>query len=212
MVKSLPEVCRTGLTPRAVGLDDAPFPSRPRQKGGEVHAVGIITSGDRFEGMLYIRGLSQDGLNAQHIYADQILKSKFHPQIHAVLLDGISVAGLDIIDIAWLANAVQRVVIAILRAQPDLAAFDAALSRLPHSEVRIARAREASPVYHIGPWFFQFRCPLRSDGQACDVSPQDVAQFLSLCTPHGTQKIPECLRIAHLVGAAVMTGQSSSSA
>lgn len=177
-----------------------------------MHAVGIVTSSDRFEGMLYIRGLSQDGLNAQDIYAAQILGSKFHPQIHAVLLDGISVAGLDIIDIAWLANAVQRVVIAVLRGPPDLAAFNAALARLPHSETRIARTSQAAPVHHVDPWYFQYRCPLNSSDQPHRVTPQDVAQFLNLCTPRGTQKIPECLRIAHLVGAAVMTGQSSSSA
>lgn len=212
MVKSLVEICQTGLTPRALGLDDAPFQSRPRQTGGQVHAVGIVTSGDRFEGMLYIRGLSQDGLNAQEIYADQISKSKFHPQIHAVLLDGISVAGLDIIDIAWLANSIQRIVIAVIRAPPNLPAFEAALRRLPNAEVRIARAREAAPVHQIGNWHFQYRCPSNAPERFQNTSPEHVAQFLDLCTPQGTQKIPECLRIAHLVGAAVMTGQSSSSA
>lgn len=219
MVKSLAEVNRKRLSPRTLGFDDTPFCTRPRVAGSEVHAVGIVTTRDRFEGMLYVDGIHQDGLNATDRLAASVLGSKFHAQVHAVLLDGITLGGLNVVDIQRLAARLQRPVIALLRARPDVPAFERAMRSLPHLDMRLARARAAGPVHCIGKWIFQLRCPPRAaqgegeGGYGCvEATAEDVALFLDACTPEGTQKIAECLRMAHLVGAAIKTGQSSSSA
>ena len=93
MVKSIPALLRLGLSPRVLGFDDAPFSTRPRVPNANVNFVGIMTSADRFEGMLYCDGLSQDGLNGGSAIAQAVTGSKFHDQIHAVFIDGITMGG-----------------------------------------------------------------------------------------------------------------------
>lgn len=211
MVKSISELCRQKVAPRIIGIDDAPFQTKPRVPGSEVHAVAIVTTADRFEGMLYCGNIIQDGMNAGHVLSQTILTSKFHSQIHAVFLDGITMGGFNVIDIQCLADELHRPVVAVMRTTPDMESIYSALSRLPHSVERRRRIDAAGPVHHIGDWIFQYRCPACSTHEA-EVLPEEVALLLTKCTPQGTQKIPECLRIAHLIGAAIKTGQSSSSA
>lgn len=211
MVKSIPELNRRNVAPRVIGFDDAPFSTRPRVRGSEVHAVGVVTSADRFEGMLYCSEIEQDGLNAGDRLRDSVRNSKFHDQIHAVFIDGITMGGLNIIDIQKLANELDRPVIAVMRLPPNMGAFQEAILNLPDTEERLRRVGAAGPVHEITGWTFQYCCP-SEQGEVDRVSPEDVATLLNRCTPAGTQKIPECLRIAHLIGAAIKTGQSSSSA
>lgn len=211
MVKSIGDLCRRDIKPRILGIDDAPFQSRPRQPGSEVHAVGVVTSEDRFEGMLYFGGIEQDGLNAGCCVAESVKKSKFLEQIHAVLLDGVTMGGLNVIDIDELARALQRPVIAVMRSQPNIEKMLGAISKVPDSDERVARIRAAGPIHEIRRWVFQFRSPPAGSGAAV-ITAEEVALVLDKCTPGGQQKIPECLRMAHLIGAAIKTGQSSSSA
>lgn len=220
MVKSISDVCQLNLSPRTIGIDDAPFQTRPRIRGSEVHAVAIITSNDRFEGMLYIPAIHQDGLNAGQRLAETILTSKFHEQLHAVLLDGVTMGGLNVIDIAQLATDLQRPVVALMRTHPNLQRMLGAIQKLPEAQERAQRIRAAGPIYEVRGWVFQYRCPI-PDGSVMSekigdvhqsVTPEIIATLLDRCTPAGGQKVPECLRIAHLIGAAIKTGQSSSSA
>lgn len=214
MVKSIPDICKLKIAPRILGFDDAPFPSKPRQPGSEVHAVGIVTTSDRFEGMIYCGGMLQDGLNAGDCLAQAIKDSKFHDQIHAVFIDGVTMGGLNVIDIAELAKIIQRPVVSVMRHQPNLERMLSAISRLPNANERTAKLTAAGPIHQINNWVFQFRCPeVTEDSLQQDaVTPEHVATLLDQCTPSGGQKIPECLRMAHLIGAAIKTGQSSSSA
>lgn len=219
MVKSIADVCRLNLSPRIIGIDDAPFQTRPRTPGAEVHAVAIITSDDRFEGMLYIPDIHQDGLNAGPRLTRSILDSKFHQQIHAVFLDGVTMGGLNVIDIEKLANDVQRPVVAVMRAYPKLDRMLQAIEKLPDAAERSARISAAGPIHQIRGWIFQYRSPAvtgeQKDGTTqhqSPLTPDEVAKLLDRCTPAGGQKIPECLRMAHLIGSAIKTGQSSSNA
>lgn len=255
-MKTIRQVRRRNLIPRVVGFDDAPFSTSPRVPGSEVHSVGIVTSGDRFEGMLYVGGIHQDGLNAGDQLAAAIEQSKFHAQIHAVLLDGVTMGGLNVIDIHALARRVQRPVVAVMRAQPNMGRMLNAISFVASPDARIQRIENAGPVHVIDRWIFQYRTPgvvndsntdigaenakadtggntdkesgtdaivenVGSGSDSCcgdsiaydaDVDKGDIVWLLTKCTPEGTQKIPECLRMAHLIGAAIKTGQSSSSA
>ncbi|CDF34883.1 unnamed protein product [Chondrus crispus] len=215
MVKSIPDICRRNISARILGIDDAPFQSKPRAPGSEVHAVGVITSRDRFEGMLYFGGIEQDGLNAGLRLSQTILQSKFHEQIHAVFLDGVSMGGLNIIDIDALARAISRPVVAVMRSPPNIGKMLGAIAKLPQEEERSDSIRAAGPIHEIRGWVFQFRCQPPSQRQVENGSlatPENMADLLDKCTPTGGQKIPECLRMAHLIGAAIKTGQSSSSA
>lgn len=188
MVKSIPMLLRQNIVPRVLGFDDAPFGSRPRETLAEVNYVGIVTSAARFEGMLYGGELHHDGLNATDCIAESILHSKFHEQIHSIFIDGVTMGGLNVIDISSLAERTQRTVVAVMRRQPDVFAMLAACSRLPNYAERVHKIRAAGPVFQERRWIFQYKCPPSTNDAP---NPEQIATLLDRCTPNESQKIPE---------------------
>ncbi|VAW70823.1 hypothetical protein MNBD_GAMMA12-308 [hydrothermal vent metagenome] len=68
---------------RVIGFDGAPF---SKQRGSPVNITGIVCSNTRFEGMLY-NEVRKDGTDATHKSIEATTNSKFHSQLHAVILD-----------------------------------------------------------------------------------------------------------------------------
>lgn len=178
---------------RTVGFDDAPFPRRPRVN---VRLVGAVCSGTRFEGLVVGR-LRKDGWNATEAIASSLLGGKFLPQIHLVLLDGLSFGGFNVVDLPELASTLRRPCVAVMRRPPDLEAIRLALKRLPRPERRVELMRRAGPVHQLGGFVFQVQ-----GGE-----PEEIASALGTVTDRG--RVPEPLRLAHLIGAAIETGESS---
>jgi endonuclease V-like protein UPF0215 family len=182
-----------GRTLRAIGFDDAPF---RRGRRGDVGVAGVVCAGTRFEGLVWGR-LRQDGWNATDALLRLLAGGKFLPQLHLVLLDGIAFGGFNVVDLPRLADALGRPCLAVMRRPPDLAAVEAALRRLPRAAARLALLRRAGPIHRAGGFVFQ----------AQGLGPDDAAAALARLTDRGA--VPEPLRLAHLVGAAVRTGESS---
>ncbi len=177
---------------RAVGFDDAPF---TRGHRGEVHVAGVVCAGTRFEGLVWGH-VRQDGWNATDVLVRLLAKGKFLPQLHLVLLDGLSFGGFNLVDLAALAERLERPCVAVMRRPPDLAAVERALRRLPGPERRLRLLERAGPVHLRPPFVFQVR----------GAAPDEVAVALARVTDRG--HVPEPLRLAHLIGAAVLLGQS----
>ncbi len=191
-MKPLAELLRLGRRLRAVGFDDAPFEKRP---GAPVSISGIVCAGPRFEGMIW-GGATVDGADATDALAGMLLGSKFHPQVHLVLLDGITLGGFNVVDLPALAERLDRPCVAVMRRRPDLPAIERAVSRLPDAEWRLALIRKAGPIVEDGGFVFQVQ----------GAPPDAVAAALACLTDRGG--VPEPLRLAHLIGSAVVTGQS----
>ena len=192
----LADLLRLDRTIKVIGFDDAPF---SRTSGSLVSIAGIVCGGTRFEGMVWGQVLP-DGLDATDAISGLLLGGKFLPQLHLVLLDGIAFGGFNIIDLPELASRLQIPCVAVMRRQPDLAAVEKALRYLPDSEYRLELLRRAGRIYAFEPFFFQ----------VCGEQPEVIARVLQRLTDTG--KVPEALRLAHLIGAAVITGVSGSSA
>lgn len=181
---------------RVVGFDDAPF---VRRKGGIASISGIICANTRFEGMVWGK-VRQDGWNALDTICKLLIGGKFLPQLHIVLLDGIAFGGFNIIDLPLLSQRLALPCVAVMRRQPDLAGVETAIRRLRQPERRLEILRRAGTIHAFPPFFFQ----------VCGESPEVTAAVLQRLTDCG--KVPEALRLAHLIGAAVIKGESSSSA
>lgn len=191
-MKPLHEMIRLAKQIRVIGFDDAPFGKAPNSG---VNVSGIVCSDTRFEGMLWGE-LSRDGLDATDVISTLLLESKFHAQVHVVLLDGITFGGFNIIDLPELAARVDRPCVAVMRRRPNVPAIRAVLNQLEHSAVRLARLQRAGPIHEHDGFVFQ----------GIGSSPEVIATVLRQLTASG--HVPEALRIAHLIGGAIKTGQS----
>jgi hypothetical protein len=182
--------------PRVIGFDDGPF---ARRAGSAVPLVGVVCGGTRFEGLVWGR-VRKDGWNATEALGRALEGGKFLPQLRAVLLDGITLGGFNVVDLPALAARLERPCVAVMRRLPDLDAMERALRHLPRPEERLARLRRAGPIHQVGGFTFQVR----------GAEPAWVAELLARVTDRG--HVPEPLRLAHLIGAAVVTGESGSRA
>ena len=181
-----------GRAIRAIGFDDAPF---PRRRGVRVHLAGVVCAGTRFEGLVWGH-VRRDGWDATERIVRLLAGGKFLPQLHLVLLDGLSFGGFNLVDLEALASRLSRPCVAVMRRPPDLAAVERAVRRLPRPERRLRLLARAGPVHAVPPFAFQVR----------GAEPGPVAEALARITDRG--HVPEPLRLAHLVGAAVRLGES----
>jgi endonuclease V-like protein UPF0215 family len=181
-----------GRTLRAVGIDDAPF---ARRRGARVRLVGAVCADTRFEGLV-VGEARRDGWNATDAVARMLAGGKFLPQVHLVLLDGIAFGGFNVVDLERLAALLARPCVAVMRRQPHLPAIERALRLLPRPERRLDVLRRAGPIYESPPFFFQVR----------GMEAGAAAEALARLTDRG--HVPEPLRLAHLIGAAIVSGES----
>ncbi|MBW4692570.1 MAG: DUF99 family protein [Lyngbya sp. HA4199-MV5] len=188
----LEALIRLRRTIRVIGFDDAPF---VRRANDPVAVAGVVCAGTRFEGMVWTQ-VQPDGWDATERLTQTLLHSKFLPQVHLVLLDGISLAGFNVVDLPLLAKQLDRPCVSVMRRLPRMSAIEFAIRRLPESEHRLAILQRAGKIHADPPFYFQ----------VCGADPIAIAAALKQLTDRGY--VPEALRLAHLITTAVVKGES----
>lgn len=181
---------------RTIGFDDAPF---TRHQRNQVNISGIVCANTRFEGMVWGE-IEPDGWNATEVICQLLIDGKFLPQLHLVLLDGIGFGGFNLVNLPQLAQRLGIPCVAVMRRLPNVDKMKRAMSRLPKYQQRLAILEQAGEIHNYSPFVFQ----------VWGEKPEIIARVLEQLTDCG--KVPEALRLAHLVGAAVINGESSSQA
>lgn len=189
---NLEALIRLKRTIRAIGFDDAPFVRRANEP---VAVAGVVCADTRFEGMVWTQ-VQPDGWDATATLAQTLLRSKFLPQVHLVLLDGISLAGFNVVDLPLLSKQLERPCVSVMRRLPRMSAIEFALQRLPEPEHRLEILQRAGEIHAYPPFYFQ----------VCGADPIVIAAALKQLTDRG--HVPEALRLAHLITAAVVKGES----
>lgn len=176
-----------------IGIDDAPF---AREHRGDVLVVGAVYAGARLEGVLSTK-VRRDGANATHALADLVRNSKFRPQLNAVLLQGIALAGFNVVDIHALHDALKLRVLVVARRKPNMGAIRSALLQHVRGGKRKWALIEAADAMEPCAGVFIQRAGLSS---------ADAAQLVRQHARNGV--LPEPLRTAHLIAGGIATGQS----
>jgi hypothetical protein len=138
----------------------------------------------------------KDGFDATDKLCAMLEGSKFLPQLHYAMLDGIALGGFNVVDVPLLAARTGLKVLVVVRRAPDLVAVRRALARTTRCARRLEILERAGEIRAIGRLYCQL--------SGLDV--EEAAQLLELtCT---RSHVPEPLRAAHLIAGAVVTGQS----
>ncbi|WP_438043532.1 DUF99 family protein [Sorangium sp. So ce128] len=176
-----------------IGVDDAPF---ARDHRGDVQVVGTVFSGLRLEGVLATR-VRRDGRNATPAIAAMIRGSRFYAQAQVVMLQGIAVAGFNVVDLAALHDALALPVVVVARRLPDLDAIrDALLSRIRGGRRKWALIQRAGPMEPVAGVYVQ----------RAGISLDDASALIARLSVNG--HLPEPLRAAHLIAGGLTTGES----
>lgn len=193
----LAQLIQTQRTVRAIGVDDAHYADKTA--GLPVNLAGVVCGGTRFEGMLW-GSLTKDGIDSTDKIAELIKGSKFAAQLHVVLLDGITFGGCNVVDLPELHQQLGLPIVAVMRRMPNMEKFKHVTSLFPDADERWRRTQAAGEIHEIDDRTFQ----------CIGEEPTVIAKVLKRLTDTG--KVPEALRIAHLIGSAVMMGESTNRA
>ena len=182
---------KTGV--RSIGIDDGPF---DKHKQGDVLVVGAVYRGGTwFDGLLSTR-VRRDGWNATERVLAMLQDSKFLPQLHYIICDGIALGGFNLLDLDRLHRESGLKILVPMRRAPNFKAMQRALGRLSRPDKRRRLLAAAGPIERIG----QVHCQLRG----MDV--EEARQLLKLtCT---RSHLPEPLRAAHLIAGGLVRGES----
>jgi endonuclease V-like protein UPF0215 family len=175
---------------RVLGIDDGGFV--PHTKG-TVDVVGVVYRGGYwFEGVIRTE-ITIDGLDATEKIAAMIENSTYYRELRVVVLDGVTFAGFNVVDISKLSHRVDLPIISVARKKPDLEEIRNALKNLPDFEIRWRAMENAGKIFEVetrkgeNPVYMHMAGILREDAEK--IMKKTSTRSL----------IPEALRVAHII-------------
>jgi len=181
------------MRPHCLGIDDAPF---DKHQPGAVPVVAVLMEGNDLVEGVALAEFPVDGDDATQFLAEWIDTLPWRRAIQAVVLGGITMAGLGLVDLEALARRLGVPVLAVTRRETSA-------SRLPEALVA-ADLADRLPVIERAPRAIRVRPGLHV---ACAGASPERAIALTEATLRKS-RMPEPLRLAHLIGAAVARGAS----
>ncbi len=182
---------------RVLGIDDSALIS------DKVTLIGaFFRGGGQLDGVLRAE-VTKDGMDATDVIASMIKNSKYYAQIRVMMLDGVTYAGFNPVDIKKLYDETKIPVIVFMRSCPDFEKIKLALENLQEKEKRWEIIQRAGKIYKIqqeSPVYIQF----------AGIDKKSAVGIVRLTTKHGN--IPEPLRVAHLIATGVVLGESTGKA
>lgn len=179
---------------RVLGVDDGVF--TPHVKGYAL-VVGVVFRGGYWlDGVIHTR-VEVDGLDATDKIASMVLGSSHHKQLRVIMLNGVTCAGFNVVDLKKLNADTGLPVIAVTRDRPNFREIREALKNLPDSEERWKAVRGTGELFEVCTRSRSARVFM----QVCGVCEEDARRIVQLTSTRSD--IPEPLRVAHLVASGV---------
>ena len=175
-----------------IGFDDAPF---LRDDTGDVKIIGTIYARLQLNGVL-MGDVKKDGDNSAQKLISIISNSRFAETIQLIMLQGITLAGFNVVDVFEMHDRLKIPILVVSRKIPDLTAVKDALTHVRGGKKKWAVIERLGPMEPVEKIYVQ-RLGLTIK-QAASV----VRNFTV------TGHIPEPLRVAHLIAGAIINGES----
>jgi hypothetical protein len=181
---------------RILGIDDSPL------IGKDILVVGAVMRGGGWLDGLLSTHIEKDGMDATERLASMITESRNYGQIRVAMLNGVTFGGFNVVDIADLERLTGVPVIAVMRRLPDMESIGRALRNLDHHKLRyeaILKAgeiNEARTKWRGGPVYFQCK----------GIEKDNAIRLIADTAVHS--RLPEPLRVAHIIATGVVLGES----
>lgn len=176
-----------------VGIDDAPFaPS----DAGPVSIVGAVFADRRLDGVL-VGSVVKDGFDAAEAIESLVAGSRFREHVQLVMLQGVTMGGFNVVDVFALRRSLGVPVLVVSRREPDRDAVRRALlEHIPDGAAKWRIIERLGPMESCAGVFIQ----------RLGVDYAAACRLIRRTAVNG--RIPEPLRVAHLVAGAIASGQS----
>ncbi|AAT43490.1 endonuclease dU [Picrophilus oshimae] len=177
---------------RVLGIDDGPFIKNSDKR---TVITGVILKSNLYIEGISIKYIDVDGSDAEDVIISMI-KGRFKNEISAVMTDGITFGGFNIVDIKNINEATGVPVISITRREPNIQRIISAVSRyFPEKVDRALKALSNGPV--------------RLDNiyiNSAGISLTEAGILIRRFTFMG--RLPEPVRLAHIISTAIIRGES----
>lgn len=181
---------------RVLGVDDGMF--TPHVKGSAL-VVGVVFRGGYWlDGVMSTR-VAVDGFDATDKIASMVNCSPHHKQLRVIMLDGVTFAGFNIVDIKKINRTTQLPVIVVTRDEPDFEDIHKALKNLPRSEERWRAVQNAGKITKVYTRNRKEKVYMEIAG----IQKEDAGKIIRLTSTRSS--IPEPLRVAHLIASGTST-------
>lgn len=177
---------------RVLGIDDGKF--TPRTQGNVILVGVVFRGGSWLEGVMHT-SIAIDGYDATEQIASMINNSPHCKQLRLIMLNGITVAGFNVVDIQKLHLATKLPIIVLMREKPDLDAIHKALNNLPRSDERWNMILNAGRILEMscrGKTLYM---------EIAGISEVDAIKVVELTSTRSS--FPEPLRVAHLIASGI---------
>ncbi len=179
---------------RVLGVDDGVF--TPHVKG-LVPVVGVVFRGGYWlDGVMHTK-VEVDGFDATEKIASMIINSPHHKQLRVIMLNGITFAGFNVVNIKELNKEVKLPVIAVTREKPNFTEIREALKNLPESEERWKIMKSAGKMFEVSTRSENEKVYMQTSG----ILEEDARKILQLTSTRSS--VPEALRVAHLIASGI---------
>jgi len=175
---------------RILGIDDSRF--IPHTKG-TTDVVGVVYRGGYwFEGVMHTT-ITIDGLDATEKIAMMIKSSPFYGELPVVILDGVTFAGFNVVNISKLSQTLNLPVISVTRERPNLNQIKSALKNLSNFEIRWHIIQNAGDLFEVETRKGENPIYIQKAG----ILPKNAKLVLKNTSTQSN--IPEALRVAHII-------------
>ncbi len=188
---------------RVLGIDDGHF---RRGVSEDVLVVGVVFRGSDYLDVVLSTRVEVDGMDATLKLIKLINHSRTKEQLRFVMLDGIALAGFNVVNIKTIYEQTGIPVIVFMRELPDMNAIKTALLHFEDGELRYNLILKAGKI---------FECEISNKAigrkgkvyfQVAGTDEKTAREVLKLTCKNSL--VPEPLRVAHLVGQGVVFGES----
>jgi hypothetical protein len=180
---------------RILGIDDGSF--KPHG-GGRALLVGVVfRGGQQLDGILSTE-VEVDGVDATDKIVEMINQSSHKGQLRVVMMEGVTFAGFNVVDIREIFRRTGLPVVVVSRKLPNKKRIREALKHLPDWKERWAVIQKSGKIHQMK--FGRGKLYL----QVAGIELADAQEVVSTSSLHGS--IPEPVRVAHLIASGIAKG------